>query len=336
MWDVIGHSWAVDFLKQSLANGRVAHAYLLLGPAHIGKESLALELAKALNCLAEEKERPCGRCLACHKIAHSTHPDVRIVEPEDGSLKIEQIRQLQREIVLTRHEGRYRVAILPGFELATTEASNCLLKTLEEPPPQVLLCLTAPDTSRLLPTVVSRCQLLHLRPLAYEAVKLALLERWGVQQERAALLAHLSGGRLGWAVKAHHQPAILEHRASCLDSLVKLLNASRVPRFSFAQKVSHTPELVSDTLEVWLWWWRDVLLTHQSCGEEIMNLDRREEIAGCASQYSLNEIYTAMQAVRTAQQQLDTNANLRLTLEVLLLSFPLPPPGSSGVHASGT
>jgi DNA polymerase-3 subunit delta' len=331
MWDVVGHSWAVAFLKQSLANGRLAHASLLLGPAHIGKRTLALELAKALNCLAEEAERPCGKCLACRKIAHSTHPDVRVVEPQGGSLKIDQIRQLQREIILTPHEGRYRVAILRSFDQATPEASNCLLKTLEEPPSQVVLCLTAPNASPLLPTIVSRCQLLHLRPLSLEAVQSALMERWGVKQERAALLAHLSGGRLGWAVEAHGEPAILERRANSLDSLVNLLNAPRVPRFAYAEKANRTPKAVPDILELWLSWWRDLLLAHEGSDQEIINLDRHEEITTYATRYSLHQVYRAMQAVRTAQQQLERNANLRLTLEVLLLSFPLPPRGSSAL-----
>lgn len=324
MWNVIGHSWTVDFLKQSLANGRLAHAYLLLGPPQIGKRTLALELAKALNCLAKEEERPCGECWACRKIAHATHPDVRVVEPEGGSLKIDQIRQLQREVALTPHEGRYRVAILTDFDRATTEASNCLLKTLEEPPSQVVLCLTTPDMSPLLPTIVSRCQLLYLRPLSLEAVESALMDRWRVERERAVLLARLSGGRLGWAVEAHQQPAILEHRTGCLDSLVQLLNEPRVPRFAYAEKISQAPDMAPEILEMWLSWWRDLLLVHEGHSGGITNLDRSEELTMYAAQYSLDRIYSALQAIRTAQQQLESNANLRLAWEVLLLSLPLP------------
>lgn len=323
MWNVIGHSWAVNFLRQSLTNRRLAHAYLFLGPPQIGRRTLALELAKALNCLAEEGERPCGECLACRKIAHSTHPDVRVIKPENGTLKIDQIRQLQRELALTPHEGRYQVAILTSFDRATTEASNCLLKTLEEPPPQVVLCLTAQDTSLLLPTIISRCQLLHLKPLPLDTVKSALEECWGIDSKRAVLLAHLSGGRLGWAIKAYQQPAILEHRKNCLDALVQLLNRPRVPRFAYAQKISHTPEVVPDILEAWLSWWRDLLLMHEG-SDAIMNLDRSEELAAYAARYPLSQIYGALEAIRTAQQQLEDNANLRLALEVLLLSFPLP------------
>ena len=323
MWNVVGHSWAVNFLRQSLANKRLAHAYLFLGPPQIGKRTLALELAKALNCLAEESERPCGECLACRKIAHSTHPDVRVIKPEGGSLKIDQVRQLQREVALTPHEGRYRVAILTSFDRATAEASNCLLKTLEEPPPQVVLCLTAQDTSLLLPTITSRCQLLHLRPLPLETVESALVEHWGVDRKKAALLAHLSEGRLGWAVEAYQRPAILEHRESCLDSLVQLLNEPRVPRFAYAQEISNTPEAIPGILEMWLSWWRDLLLVHEG-NDAIMNLDRNEELATYAARYSLSQIYRALEAIRTAQQQVEGNANPRLTLEVLLLSFPLP------------
>jgi DNA polymerase-3 subunit delta' len=323
-WQVIGHSWAVDFLKRSMASGRLAHAYLLLGPSQIGKRTLALELARALNCSAPEGERPCGECLACRKIGHLTHPDVRVIEPEDGTLKIGQIRELQRETMLTPHEGRYRVAVLRSFDRATTEAANCLLKTLEEPPPQVVLCLTALDASSLLPTIISRCQVLHLRPLSQRVVESVLTAHWGVEPQMAARLARLSGGRLGWAVEASQQPSILEDRRAHLDSLVGLLDTSRVARFAYAEAMSRAPDAVPHILEMWLTWWRDVLLMREGNGQSITHLDRGEEIAEHADRFPLQTIWTAIQSIRMAQQQLESNANLRLVLEVLLLSFPLP------------
>ena len=322
MWNVVGHSWAVDSLGQGIAVGHVAHAYLFLGPVQVGKRTLALELAKALNCLNEVSERPCGVCLACQKVARLTHPDVRVVEPREGSLKIEQVRQLQREIALTPYEGRYRVAILPDFDQATVEAANCLLKTLEEPPPQVVLCLTAQGTSSLLPTIVSRCQLLHLRPLSLATVASVLVQRWGAEQEKAQLLARLSEGRLGWAVKALQDPSMLRHRTDCLDALVSLLGEVRVARFSYAEGMSRTPQEVPGLLEIWLSWWRDLLLAREGSLGEIIGLDRGHEIAQYAARYSLDQILAALKAIRTAQRQLDWNANPRLTLEALLLSLP--------------
>lgn len=321
-WNVIGHSWAVDFLKQSIASGHLAHAYLLLGPAQIGKRTLALELAKALNCVAEEEERPCGDCLPCRKIAHSSHPDVQVIEPQEGSVKIDQVRQLQRELVLTPHEGRYRVAILRSFDRATIEASNCLLKTLEEPAPQVVLCVTASDAGSLPPTIVSRCQVLNLRLLPLETVESALRSRWHVERETATLLSRLCGGRLGWAIEAYREPSILRHRANCLDAMVRLLDERRVSRFAYAQKASSNPEMVTSILDTWLSWWRDLLLVREGNGGQITGRDRTEEITAYASRYSLIQIHTVLDAIRAAQQRVEYNANLRLTMEVLLLSLP--------------
>jgi len=159
VWQVVGHEWAVELLKRSLTNGRVAHAYLLTGPPQIGKTTLALNFAQALNC--QNPEGPCGECLSCRKIAHGTHPDVRVIEGQGGTIKIDQIRALQRQAALSCTEGRWKVFILRQMERATTEAANCLLKTLEEPPAHVILVLTASEADALPPTIVSRCQVLN-------------------------------------------------------------------------------------------------------------------------------------------------------------------------------
>jgi DNA polymerase-3 subunit delta' len=173
-WQTIGHEWAVELLQQSLETDRVAHAYLLSGPPQIGKTRLALDLAQALNC--EQPEPPCGQCPACLKIERGTHPDVRVIEGEGagGSIKIAQVRQLQREAVLSPYEGRYRVFVLRRMDLATLEAANSLLKTLEEPPAQVVLILTAVQAEQLPSTVISRCQRLDLRPLSRHIVEASL------------------------------------------------------------------------------------------------------------------------------------------------------------------
>jgi DNA polymerase-3 subunit delta' len=112
MWQVVGHEWAVDLLRRSLARERVAHAYLLTGPSQIGKRSLALNFAQALNCLNKNEEKPCGQCLACSKIAHGNHPDVQIIEGETGTLKIDQMRILRHEATLSPLEGQWKVYII--------------------------------------------------------------------------------------------------------------------------------------------------------------------------------------------------------------------------------
>ncbi|HFD39309.1 MAG TPA: DNA polymerase III subunit delta', partial [Anaerolineae bacterium] len=138
-WPIIGHDWAVTQLRQSLAHGRVAHAYLFCGLPQIGKTHLARLWAQALLC--PQPDPPCGQCLSCQKIDHGTHPDVQVLEGQGAgrSIKIDQVRTLQREAVLLPYEGPRRVFILRDFDQATVEAANSLLKTLEEPPAHVTL-----------------------------------------------------------------------------------------------------------------------------------------------------------------------------------------------------
>ena len=194
-WGVIGHDWAVDLLRSSLSAGRIAHAYLLSGPPQIGKRTLAQALAQALNCA--EPDRPCGRCPSCLKIARGIHPDVRLIAGEGagGNIRIEQIRALQHEAVLAPYEGRYRVFVVRQMEQATLEAANSLLKTLEEPPAQVILVLT--PLQRALPkTIVSGCSTCGLRPVAISVIEQASGQ---VAPDRPPLARCRAGAWLGIA-----------------------------------------------------------------------------------------------------------------------------------------
>ncbi len=320
MWQVIGHEWAVGLLRRGLTNGRVAHAYLMAGPPQIGKRTLALNFAQALNCLGQEV--PCGECLSCRKIAHGNHPDVRLIEATGASIKIDQIRAMQRAVSLSVHEGRWKVFILLGMERATTEAANCLLKTLEEPPSRVILVLTATATEALLPTIVSRCQVLQLRPLPIEMVQEALERRWGVEAERAELLARLSGGRLGWAVMASADEAVLRQRESRLEELRGLLRQGRVERLNYASRLSRAPEAMREALNLWLSWWRDLLLIKGGCSAQIANIDHQDILHAQAREYTLPQVKGFLRDLQAAVQQLEDNVNPRLALEVLMLHLP--------------
>jgi DNA polymerase-3 subunit delta' len=329
-WQVVGHDWAVDLLADSLANGRAAHAYLISGPPQIGKTKLALALAQALNCV--QGDRPCGQCSSCTRIAGGTHPDVQLIVGKGSgeSIKIDQIRALQREAVLAPYEGCCRVAILRRADLATLEAANSLLKTLEEPPPHVTLILTAVQVDALPATVVSRCQRLDLRPVTAQIIEDALLDR-GVPRSKARLLARLAGGRIGWAISASQDEAILQRRQQQLDDLAALLGASRVERLDFAWKASRDPAAAREQIEMWMGWWRDLLLLLGHGEEYVHNVDRLEELQARTKQGSLVQIRFVLEALRSTASQLDANVNARLALEGLLLKLPYWRPVSPGV-----
>ena len=334
MWKVIGQTRAVALLQRSLKTGYVAHAYLFIGPAHVGKMTLAINLAQALNC--EVDEPPCGECASCQKIALAKHADVQITglshngdSAEDrprAEISIDQIRQLQHTASLPPFEGRYKVFIIDEAEFLSIEAANCLLKTLEEPAEKVVFILLA-TSERLLPaTVVSRCQIVELFSMTTGEIESVLGSNWGVGPEKAGLLARLSHGCLGWAVSAALDDSLIQQRDGMLDSLLDIVDADYEERFTYitqmANQFSQNRGLVYERLDLWLDWWRDLLLSKVGSTDNITNVNRLDSLSDMAKKYSLAQIRGFISSILAASEQLRQNANPRLALEVLMLDMP--------------
>ncbi|MDI3281105.1 MAG: DNA polymerase III subunit delta' [Bacillota bacterium] len=197
--DFTGQERIKNLLRNAVAQGRVAQTYLFAGPPGVGKRALALALAQALNCLSPQGEDSCGTCPSCRRVEGGNHPDVLLVEPGGGALKIDQMRWLQQEAALRPYAGRRRVFILEGAETLTDQAANSLLKLLEEPPPSAVLILLAVAPERLLPTVRSRCLTVYFYPWPKDRLILEL-RRQGVPAAEAAALAEIAGGSPGQAL----------------------------------------------------------------------------------------------------------------------------------------
>ncbi|MFC2041211.1 ATP-binding protein [Chloroflexota bacterium] len=334
MWQVIGQTRAVSFLQRSLEIDSLAHAYLFAGPAHVGKMTLALNLAQALNC--EAVEPPCGECASCAKIFSGKHSDVEIiglgnegnsVEAESRvEISIDRIRQLQHSASLPPFEGKYKVFIVDGAELLSTEAANCMLKTLEEPAAKVVFMLLTKNERFLPATVVSRCQRVELLPMPIAEVEAALTGRWSIEPDKAGLLARLCQGCLGWAVSAALGDDSLKQRTECLYELLDVTNADCEERFAYvaqlATQFSQNRGLVQEKLDLWLDWWRDLLLVKVGLSNSVTNIDRVSTLNDMERKYSLLQIKNFIDGIRAAGNQLRQNANPRLVLEVLMLSIP--------------
>jgi DNA polymerase-3 subunit delta' len=199
--EVFGHDRVLERLRRSLAVGRVAHAYLFVGPAGVGKATVARAFSAALTC-PEEPGEGCGECPSCLRLEAATHPDVHVVEPDGQEVKIEQVRGLQRALAYRPSMARCAVAIIPQAERLNLPAANALLKTLEEPPGETVLVLVSPAASLLPPTVVSRCEQVSFTPLPQEELASFLVSRRGLTAEAAALTAALAAGRVGLALEA--------------------------------------------------------------------------------------------------------------------------------------
>lgn len=323
-WNLLGHEWAVDMLRQHVANGAMRHAYLITGSPGLGRRSLALAFARSLTCSdAPAPGEYCGECRNCRQMGAMQHPDLTIIqsETEGGMLKVEQIREFRKSVLLAPYQAPYRIVLLIRFQEANASAANALLKTLEEAPSKVILILTADNTEQLLPTIVSRCEVLRLRPLPIPRVD-EFLRQKGADAEKAALLAHLSAGRPGYALRLLEDDSSLEFRREKLDEFVSMLSASRVTRFDYAETLAKDKDAFRETLLLWLSLWRDVMLQTAGEADAVTNIDRRSLIEKLAAKLNLSEAKKQLADVENAIGQLQRNVNPRLLAEVLLLNLP--------------
>lgn len=323
-WNMIGHEWAVDMLKKHVVNEMTRHAYLFSGPPGLGRHTLALRFAQALNCSSPVSAGvPCGTCRDCRQIAAMQHADLTIIQAdsEGGTLKVDQIREARRTLTLKPYQSKYRVSIFLRFQEANDNAANALLKTLEEAPSYAVLILTADNPEQLLPTIVSRCEVLRLRPLRVEEVQKGLENR-GLESRRTKLIAHISGGRYGYALRLTENDDLLEIREERLNDLLTLLPASRVEKFKYADKLAKDKDAMRQTILFWLSYWRDVMLRTAQAETPLINVDRNMEIEDLASRMDLSSARRVVSGLESVLEKMDRNVNSRMLAEVLLLDLP--------------
>lgn len=323
-WGLLGHTWAVNMLQRHIKEDAVRHAYLFSGAPGLGRRTLALRFAQALNCpQPPEPGEACRICRTCTQIEAMQYPDLTVLqaEHEGGTLKVEQIRTIQHGLSLKPYQGSYRVAILLRFQEANPNAANALLKTLEEAPEHVVLILTADNPEQLLPTIVSRCEGLRLRSQPVESVQTFLQSR-GAATQTARFLAHLSGGRPGYALRLMEDAHILEQRTRRLDEMHGLLSSSRSQRFAYAEKLSKDKEGTRQVLDLWGSYWRDVMLVSSGSNIDLINIDRQQEIEALGKTIDLTRSRRLVKDIEKGIERLDKNVNVRLLLEVLLLDWP--------------
>jgi DNA polymerase-3 subunit delta' len=241
---------------------------------------------------------------------------------------IDDIRELQRLANLPPYEGKRKVFIIDDAEYLSIEAANSLLKILEEPPPKVVWLLLAAEERRLLPTLVSRCQRLELKPMSLSQVQDFLISSHGAPLGKAQLLARLSHGCLGWALAALKNEELFQQRCQRIDKLSSLLALSLEERFAYAQELaigfSQDRRSVTEVMESWLSWWRDLVLIKGGCKEAITNIDYEVALETQAKSLSLNEIKSFLASLLVARELVPRNVNPRLIFESLLLDMPKP------------
>lgn len=334
---VIGHAKALTAITRAFDQGRTSHAYLISGPTHVGKMTVAMVIARHLNCVATETA--CGACDQCSRVSRGVHTDVAVVPidvegvlHEDGKrrtmITIEQVRKVSSEASLRPFEGRHRVFIFEDADRLTEEASNALLKTLEEPPDQVVIILLASGDDSVLPTIASRCQSLSLRPVPWPVLSQALVDRLDLTEQRALHIARTSGGRPGVALKMATDDEFAAQSEQTLDRIEAAAAADLEGRFSYAAALAgrfgKDRQGVRDEIARWRDWWRDVLVAGQGLDEFVSHVGRAQTIRTMADSVGAAGAARGLRASIQASERLDMNVVPALALEQMMQQLPSP------------
>ncbi|WP_298272553.1 DNA polymerase III subunit delta' [Geobacter sp.] len=310
---ILGQDTAVDVLRRALRTGKLAHAYLFEGIEGCGKKTTALALVAAAFCGDGEG---CGHCPSCRKMPSCQHPDLHLVGPDGAFIKIDQIRDLQRELVLRPVEAPMKACIIDEADRLNPAAANALLKTLEEPPGNALIILLTSRLAGILPTVRSRCQLLRFGQLPERIIEDELLRR-GTAPAAARMAASLAGGSLGRALELGEQSDTAV-RGELLKRLATLSLGNITPLFEAAEELSANRETAVETLDELTSLLRDVMLI-QGGGTDVVNRDLLPLLEQEAGRTTLEQSGERIARIMEARQALGRNANPRLTLDVLLM-----------------
>lgn len=311
--DVIGQDRPISVLKRSIALERVAHAYLFSGIEGCGKRKTALAMVQAVFC---GKEDACGTCSSCRKVASGQHPDLHILEPDGAFIKIDQVRELQKELAYRPFEAPKKACIIDGAEKLNLSSGNALLKTLEEPPGNALMILITAERSAVLQTILSRCQTLDFQPLPAELIE-GRLVREQFPAEAARVAASLSGGSLSRAVEIATD-GVLEGRVNFLERVLALNLKDINSLFAAAEEFAADKEGLPGLLELLLSFLRDVLI-YRSTPDALTNADLVQLVAREAGRCSEARSIDLIERLVAMRRMLVRNVNARLALEVFFM-----------------
>lgn len=318
---LLGQTKAVNLLRRALTGGRLGHAYLFTGPDGVGKATAARAMAASLLCREDAESAPCGRCPGCLKFVSGNHPDFLSVRPDGAVIKIDQVRELKKALVFPPLEAPLRVTLLEEVHTMRREAANSLLKILEEPPPDNLLLLTADEAEPLLPTILSRCQVIPFSPLPLAAT-IEILQRMhpGLDEENARTLAALAGGSPGRTKGINHAELLDLHRDILEGLLAKGAGeADQVETaLRLAARVSKSDglETLLDLLRLFC---KDVMATCCRYPGADASQQPAQILARARERWNLPELSDNIQAIDAALQALARNCNRQLVCEVLFL-----------------
>ncbi len=315
--NIYGHSKQIGMLQKAMSQGRLGQSYIFSGLPAIGKKTLALEFARAMNC--EKLSAPadsCGLCPSCRKMLSGNHPDMYVLETSSQFIRIDAIRAIQEQMTFKPLEGGKRIFIINDADKMNEQAANALLKTLEEPSADNFLILITARPYWLPQTILSRCRQLRFNPLSAETVARFLVEHKEIDETQASLLANLSGGSIGGALDLNTEDMIV-FRAELSRRLAQG-GSDPMNRLMLASFLGQDKKEIRQGLQILKTFFRDAIAYKETARESmIINADQLPLIASLAARLSGDELLSNIAWAEKSNETIEMNVNKSLTLEAM-------------------
>jgi len=323
--DIIGQERAIKILKKSLKANKISSSYIFVGSEGTGKKLTAIEFTKAVNCLNLNKNsEACEDCQSCNEISKQYSPDLKIIEPIKSSIKIEKIREMRKEIGLKPFKNKKNIYIIDKAEKMTLEASNCLLKTIEEPPYYGIIILICSKTDPILPTIISRCQIVNFGSISSLKIKKLLLNKINnLEKDKAEIISKLAQGSIGKAFKLSADKEYFIRREKLLNYLSKILPEKYGDDiFAKVEKMILEIDRIEEILEMIKLWYRDILIIKNTGNQKyVVNCDKLEILGKKSQIYSQKILVDILDYLEQVEEYLIKNVNKRLILERLYIKM---------------
>lgn len=320
--DVVGHESIIGHFKSSIEQGKVAHAYLIHGEKGTGKKMLAGLFAKTLQCEAGGMD-PCGTCRSCIQCDSGNQPDIIWVTHEKPTvISVDDIReQVNNDIIIKPYSSRYKIYIIPEAELMNPQAQNALLKTIEEPPEYAVIMLLTNNLDKMLPTILSRCITLNLKPVG-ELDMMEYLSRMGVPQAKAKFCVGFAFGNLGKAVRLATSEEYNEIKHDCVQILKDINRMEIYDLIDAVKKMSKYKLDIYDYLDIMMMWYRDILMLKVSGSpDKLLFKEEYATLKQQANYISYEGIENVLKALDKVKVRLEANVNFDIAMELLLLTI---------------
>ncbi len=323
--DIVGQERAIKILTKSLKENKISSSYIFVGSEGTGKKLTAIEFTKTVNCLNLNKDlEACEDCQSCSEISKQGSPDLKIIEPIKNSIKIEQIREMRKEIGLKPFKNRKKIYIIDKAERMTIEASNCLLKTIEEPPYYAIIILICSKIDPILPTIVSRCQIINFGLISSYKIKEFLLNKnKNIEKEKSEIISKLAQGSIGSALKLLSAAEYFIRREEVLDYLSTISPGKYGDDiFTKVEKMVSEIDRVEEILEMIKLWYRDILIIKNTGDQKyIANCDKLEILEEKSKIYSQEILIDILDYLEKVEEYLIKNVNKRLIFERLYIKM---------------